>query len=72
MQDTIPRLRTVGVIAQELDAPVSRVAYALRKLRVKPIGKAGIFNLYDAAAVETVRREVEGGRVQWQVSKSRC
>jgi hypothetical protein len=54
----IPQLRTAGVIAQELGAPLSRVLYALTKLNVKPIGRAGVLRLYDRAAVETVRQEL--------------
>jgi hypothetical protein len=54
----IPRLRTAGVIADELDAPLSRVLYVLRTRNVKPIGRAGVLRLYDRAAVETVRQEL--------------
>jgi hypothetical protein len=53
--DDTPRLRTPGVIAAELAEPLSRVLYVLRKLEVKPIGRAGVLRLYDRAAVETVR-----------------
>jgi hypothetical protein len=51
----VPQLRTPGVIAAELDAPLARVLYVLRKRAIKPIGRAGILRLYDQAAVETVR-----------------
>jgi hypothetical protein len=55
MVNDIPQLRTPGVIAAELDAPLSRVLYILRKRQIKPIGRAGVLRLYDRAAVETVR-----------------
>jgi hypothetical protein len=56
MATDIPRLRTPGVIAEEVQEPLSRVLYALRKLGIRPIGRAGILRLYDATAVEAVRR----------------
>jgi hypothetical protein len=57
MENT-PQLRTPGVIAAELDAPLSRVLYALRKHGIKPIGRAGILRLYDRAAVDIVRKSL--------------
>jgi hypothetical protein len=53
--DIVPQLRTPGVIAAELGAPLSRVLYVLRKRDIKPIGRAGVLRLYDRAAVSTVR-----------------
>ena len=38
--------------------PLSRVLYLLRKLNIKPIGRAGVLRLYDHAAVETLRGEL--------------
>jgi hypothetical protein len=55
MPNGIPQLRTPGVIAAELGAPLSRILYVLRKCDIKPIGRAGVLRLYDRAAVETVR-----------------
>lgn len=55
MADDTPQLRTAGVIAAELDAPLSRVLYVLRNRSIKPIGRAGVLRLYDRAAVESVR-----------------
>ena len=65
MKSDIPQLRTPGVIAAELDAPLNRVLYILRQRRIRPIGRAGVLRLYDRAAVETVRnalREIDGRR----------
>ena len=65
MTDGTPQLRTPGVIANELNAPLSRVLYVLRKLNIKPIGRAGIIRLYDQDAVADVRVELERmGHVQ--------
>jgi hypothetical protein len=58
MTDDTPRLRTPGVIAAELDAPLSRILYILRKCAIKPIGRAGVLRLYDREAVEMVRHEL--------------
>jgi len=61
MASDIPRLRTPGIIAAELDAPLSRVLYILRTRShlIKPIGRAGVLRLYDHAAVETVRKALK-------------
>ena len=42
MPPDIPQLRTAGVIAAELDAPLSRVLYVLRHRNIKPIGRAEV------------------------------
>jgi hypothetical protein len=57
MGNDTPKLRTAGVIAAELGAPISRVLYVLRTRSnlIKPIGRAGCLRLYDRAAVEMVR-----------------
>lgn len=56
----IPQLRTVGVIAEELNAPLPRVLYILRKHGhdIRPIGRAGTLRLFDRSAVEIVRDEL--------------
>jgi len=55
---TVPQLRTPGVIAEELGAPLHRVIYVLRKLNIKPIGRAGTLRLYNLEATEAVRSEL--------------
>jgi hypothetical protein len=57
MANDTPQLRTAGVIAAELDAPLNRVLYVLRTRAhlIKPIGRAGVLRLYDRAAVDEVR-----------------
>lgn len=47
---------TTGKIAKQLDVDRDAVAYALRKLRISPIGRAGLARIYDKtciAAIET-------------------
>jgi hypothetical protein len=57
MANDTPQLRTPGIIAAELGAPLNRVLYILRARShiIKPIGRAGVLRLYDRAAVEMVR-----------------
>jgi hypothetical protein len=55
----LPRLRTSGVIAQELGDSLSRVQYVLRtRSHIKPAALAGRLRLYDSAAVAKVRHEL--------------
>ncbi len=55
MQD-IPRLRTPGVIADELSVPLHRVLYVLRtRPHITPSARAGRLRLYDRQAVMLVR-----------------
>ena len=57
MANSTPQLRTPGIIAAELEAPLSRVLYILRTRcnLIKPVARAGCLRLYDRAAVEAVR-----------------
>lgn len=60
MSNEVPQLRTPGVIAAELGAPLNRVLYILRTRShlIKPIGRAGCLRLYNREAVEMVRKEL--------------
>ena len=63
MTSHVPQLRTAGVLADEVDAPLSRVLYVLRKLNIKPIGRAGVLRLYDRDSCRVgVRRTTVHGR----------
>ena len=62
MANDVPQLRTPGVIAAELDAPINRVLYLLRKLNIRPIGRAGVLRLYDRTAVEIIRAELQSAK----------
>ena len=56
---TIPRLRTPGVIADEVGAPLSRVLYILStRPHIRPLAFAGRLRLYDRQAVALVRHEI--------------
>lgn len=62
MANDVPQLRTPGVIATELGAPINRVLYLLRKLNIRPIGRAGVLRLYDRRAVEIIRAELQSSK----------
>jgi hypothetical protein len=54
-----PRLRTPGVIAQELGKSLRRVQYVLAtRPHIRPTAFAGRLRLYDRAAVALVRHEL--------------
>ena len=54
--EPIPKLRTPGVIAQELGEPVYRILYVLRTRNyIVPSARAGRLRLYDRQAVALVR-----------------
>ena len=54
----LPRLRTPGVIAQELGESLARVQYVLRtRPHIQPAALAGRLRLYDRQAVAMIRHE---------------
>jgi len=58
-KNTIPRLRTPGVIATETGAALSRVLYILEtRPHIEPSAFAGRIRLYDRQAVALVRHEL--------------
>jgi len=55
-----PLLRTLGVIARELGHPLHRVQYILNtRTHIRPAARAGRVRLFDIAAVEAIRVEIE-------------
>ena len=45
---------TSGSIAEQLGVDRDKVAYVLRKAKVKPLGRAGIVKVYSETTVDTV------------------
>ena len=45
---------TTGDIAKRLNADRDSVAYAIRKAKIKPVGRAGIVRLFSGTALATV------------------
>lgn len=56
MTKRVPKLRTPGVIAQELGEPLHRVQYVLRtRPFIAPSARAGRLRLFDLEAVARIR-----------------
>jgi len=59
VSDSIPKLRTPGVLAAALGAPLHRVLYVLRTRRhIRPSANAGRLRLYDRDALAMLRHEL--------------
>ena len=58
MPTEIPSLLTVGQIAKQLGVDTHRVAYVIRSRRIQPCGRAGIFRVFDEAAVHWIASEL--------------
>ena len=57
--DSIPRLRTPGRIAEELQVALHRVLHILStRDHIAPVARAGTLRLFDAEAVAKVRLEI--------------
>lgn len=53
---------TTGVIAERIGVDRDEVAYALRKAKVAPIGRAGIVRLFEPEAIEIVKQTLASKR----------
>jgi hypothetical protein len=60
MATDCPTLRTPGVVAREVGAPLHRVQYVLRTRKIAPAARAGRLRLLDAKGVEAVRKALAG------------
>lgn len=59
MNDEVPRLITIGVMAAQLGQPIHRITNILAtRPHIRPAALAGNFRLYDLAAVAMVRHEL--------------
>ena len=53
--DPTPKLRTPGVLAEDLGQPLHRVLYVLRsRQHIRPAAMAGRLRLYDRDALEAI------------------
>jgi hypothetical protein len=58
----MPRLLTIGAIAESLDVAPERVAYAVRTRRIKPTARAGTARVWkqtDVAAIKAALDEIK-------------
>jgi hypothetical protein len=58
MPDHIPQLRTLGILAAEVERPLPQVEYIVRTRGIQPVARAGTLRLFDARAVEAVREAI--------------
>ena len=69
--NTIPKLRTPGVIAAELDEPLHRVLNILgTRPHIHPVARAGTLRLYDSDAVALVRHELREIDLRREVARA--
>ena len=58
-QESIPQLKTPGVMAADLGEPLHRVLHVLRtRQHIRPSARAGRLRLYNREAVAMVRHEL--------------
>ena len=51
---------TTGEIARRLNVPIHRVDYLIKSRDIHPTERAGHLRIFDTAALNTFRREIEG------------
>jgi hypothetical protein len=57
--ESIPKLRTPGVLAAQLGQPLHRVLHVLRtRHHIRPAARAGRLRLYDRDALAMLRHEL--------------
>ncbi len=59
MTDTIPRLLTVGVIAQQCGVALHRVEYVIKARSIKPAGMAGHARVFTESDAAKIANELE-------------
>lgn len=56
---TIPVLLTPGKMAAEIGTPLHRILHILRtRTHIQPVARAGVVRVFDRAALEAVRAEI--------------
>ena len=59
MSESIPRLLTVGVIAQQCGVPLHKVEYLIKARGIKPLGMAGHSRVFTEADAERIAAELQ-------------
>ncbi len=59
MNETIPKLLIVGVIATRCSVPLHRVEYVIKARGIKPAGMAGHARVFTEADAERIASELE-------------
>ena len=60
-------LVTVSQIADALSEPPQRVAYIIRKFRIKPVTRIGIIRLFDDRQVKAIKQGLYGIQIRRDV-----
>jgi len=58
MNDDIPQLRTIGVIANATGATTDQVNRIIKKHNIRPCGRAGCLRVFSREAEDAVRAEL--------------
>ena len=59
LQQDLPRVVTVSLIAERLNVPHWRVHKSLRRLGIEPVARADDIGCFFSDAIDRVRREIE-------------
>ncbi len=57
-------LFTTGQIAEQLDERIERVLYIIRRERLKPIERVGLYRLFNAMQVAAIKEALFNIRIQ--------
>ena len=57
-------LFTTGQIAEKLDERIERVLYIIRRERLKPIERVGLYRLFNAMQVAAIKEALFNIRIQ--------
>ncbi len=60
----ITNLLTVSSIADKLGEPPQRVAYIIRKYRIKPVDRIGIIRLFDEQQIKAIKQGLFGIQIR--------
>ena len=61
-------LLTTGEIARKLNAERDKVSYALRRMKIAPIGQAGQARVFDESAVALVEKFLNRNKFMEEIS----
>lgn len=60
----VSNLLTVSQIADRLGEPPQRVAYVIRKYRLKPVERIGLIRLFGESQVEAIKEGLYGIQIR--------
>jgi excisionase family DNA binding protein len=63
----VPKLRTVGVIAEELGISIGQVQHLIQRHKIRAVGRAGSLRVFSREAVEFLRAVLSGSAAESEV-----